>query len=95
VKVGSQKGPKDITVSNTKHSGDPVLMEGVSGVAGTAYSVTDGCTAPLAPGAKCTIAVTFAPTTTGKQNVTLMILDNAKGEPQSVELKGKGKDNGK
>jgi hypothetical protein len=91
VKVGSQKGPKNITVSNPKNSGATVLMEGVSGVAGTEFSVMNGCTAPLAPGAQCTIAVTFAPTTTGKQHATLMILDNAKGAPQSVELKGKGK----
>lgn len=69
-------------------------MEGVSGVAGTAFNVTNGCTAPLAPGAHCTIAVTFAPTTSGKQSTSLMILDNAQREPQSVELKGKGKDEG-
>ena len=94
VKVGSQKGPRDITVSNSKHSGSTVLMEGVGSVAGTAFSVTNGCTGPLAPGARCTIAVTFAPTTTGKQHATLMILDDAKGEPQSVELKGKGKGQG-
>jgi hypothetical protein len=91
VKVGSQKGPKNITVSNPKNSGATVLMEGVSGVAGTDFSVINGCNGPLAPGAQCTIAVTFVPTATGKQHATLMILDNAHGAPQSVELKGKGK----
>jgi hypothetical protein len=70
-------------------------MEGVSGVAGTDFSVTNGCNGPLAAGAQCSIAVTFAPTATGKQHVTLMILDNAQGAPQSVELKGKGKGKGK
>ena len=35
--------------------------------------------------------MTFTPTGTGAQNATLMIIDNAEGEPQSVKLTGKGK----
>ena len=94
VTVGSSKGPKNITVSNPQGSkkkpGLTVLMEGVSGGANP-YQVTNGCNAPLAAGAKCTINVTFMPTATGAQNATLMIMDNAESEPQSVKLVGTGK----
>ena len=53
--------------------------------------MTNGCDAPLSAGGKCTIGVTFAPTAAEPYNATLMIIDNAEHEPQSVKLKGKGK----
>jgi hypothetical protein len=95
VKVGSHKGPKNVTVINPKSSkkrpGLTVLMEGLSGAV-SPYSVTNGCDAPLPAGGKCTIGVTFAPTTAESYNATLTIIDNAEREPQLVKLKGKGKD---
>jgi hypothetical protein len=54
--------------------------------------VTNGCDAPLAPAAKCTIGVTFKPTAAQPYNATLTIIDNAEHEPQPVKLKGKGKE---
>jgi sugar lactone lactonase YvrE len=95
VKVGSSKGPKNITVSNPKGSkkkpGLTVVMEGLSG-GGSPFTVTNGCDAPLAPAAKCTIGVTFKPTAAQPYNATLTIIDNAEHEPQPVKLKGKGKE---
>jgi hypothetical protein len=94
VEVGSQKGPKNITVSNPKGSkkkpGVTVVMQGDGGAA-SPYSVSNDCGASLAPGAKCTIGITFTPAEAGAQNATLTIIDNAEGEPQSVKLTGKGK----
>ena len=94
VKAGSSKGPKNITVSNPKGSkkkpGLTVVMEGLSG-GGSPFTVTNGCDAPLAPAAKCTIGVTFKPTAAQPYNATLTIIDNAEHEPQPVKLKGKGK----
>jgi hypothetical protein len=94
VTVGSSKGPKNITVSNPKGSkkkpGLTVVMEGLSG-GGSPFTVTNGCDAPLAPAAKCTIGVTFKPTAAQPYNATLTIIDNAEHEPQPVKLKGKGK----
>jgi len=98
VKVGDHKGPKNVTESNPKGSkekpGITVLMEGSSGAV-SPFSATKGCDAPLAPGANCTIGVTFAPTAPGAYDATLLIIDNAEHEPQSVKLKGKGKGKGK
>jgi hypothetical protein len=87
-------GPENITVRNPKGSrkkaGITVLMEGLSGD-GSPFGVSNGCDAPLPAGGKCTIGVTFAPTTSGTQDATLMIIDNAENEPQSVKLTGEGK----
>jgi hypothetical protein len=94
VQVGSHKGPENVTVSNPKGSkkkpGLTVLMEGFSGDSNP-FTVTNGCDAPLTAGEKCTIGVTFAPTAAGADKATLMIIDNAEGEPQSASLKGTGK----
>lgn len=91
--IGSHK-EKSVSVTNPKGSkkkpGVSVVMEGING-ADSPYSVTDGCDAPLAPGAKCSIEVTFTPSVPGTQDGTLTIIDNAEGTPQSVKLTGKGK----
>jgi hypothetical protein len=93
VEVGSHKGPKSVTVTNPKGSkkkpGLTVVMQGLSGAVNP-YRATNGCDAPLPAGGKCRIEVTFTPTASGVQNSTLMIIDNAEPEPQSVKLKGKG-----
>jgi Abnormal spindle-like microcephaly-assoc'd, ASPM-SPD-2-Hydin/FG-GAP-like repeat len=93
VTVGNSR-EKSVTVSNPKGKkkkpGITVLMEGVGGVV-SPYKVTNGCDGPLAPGAKCSIEVTFTPTASGPQDGTLMIIDNAEGTPQTVKLTGKGK----
>jgi NHL repeat len=95
VKVRHHMGPVKVIVSNPKvgkkkKPGVTVLMQGLIG-GGDPFIVTNGCDAPLLPGRKCTIAISFAPTATGSQEATLMILDNAESEPQPVKLKGKGK----
>ena len=94
-KVGSPKGPMNVVVHNPKGGINnklhlSVLMQGLSGGV-SPFIATDGCEAALAPGAKCTIGVTFEPTAVGVQKGTLVIFDNAKHEPQMVKLKGKGK----
>ncbi|MGD0911310.1 MAG: Ig-like domain-containing protein, partial [Terracidiphilus sp.] len=49
------------------------------------------CGASLAPGASCTIAVTFTPTSNGAQpNGTLTVSDNANNSPQTATLTGQG-----
>jgi hypothetical protein len=94
VEVETSKGPENVTVSNPKGSknkpGITVSMEGISGAVNP-FSAANGCEGTLAPGAQCTIGVTFKPTVAGLQEGTLMIFDNAEHEPQSVKLKGMGK----
>jgi len=55
------------------------------------YSVTGGtCGSSLAAGAKCTITVTFAPTSSGAINGGLAIATNGAFSPQVVGLSGTG-----
>ena len=93
VKVGMSK-MKHLSVSNPKGKKNksrlPVLIEGVSGA--PEFSATIGnCPMTLDAGAKCTIDVTFMPTSKGKQQGMLSIDDNANRDPQQVKLEGTGK----
>ncbi|SRR5579883_186124 len=47
--------------------------------------------ATVAPGASCTINVTFKPTGTGTRSATLTITDDGVGSPHTVDLTGTGK----
>jgi hypothetical protein len=57
-------------------------------VAAGAASETNTCPQTLAPGAHCTITVTFTPSATGPGNGTINISDNAPGSPQSIAVSG-------
>ena len=46
--------------------------------------------ATIAPNGKCTVTVSFSPTTTGSAAGTLTITDNASNSPQMVSLSGNG-----
>jgi hypothetical protein len=55
------------------------------------FARTNGCTAPsYAPGANCTVSVTFTPTAGGPRSAVLQIADDAPGSPQHVPLTGSG-----
>jgi Astacin (Peptidase family M12A)/Abnormal spindle-like microcephaly-assoc'd, ASPM-SPD-2-Hydin len=51
---------------------------------------TTPCVSPLTAKAKCTISVTFDPTTSGSLPGQLMVNDTAFGNPQTVSLTGTG-----
>jgi hypothetical protein len=64
----------------------------VAGNNATAFTQTNNCGSSLAAGAKCTIAVKFAPSTTGSFSANLTVVDNAQSGAgtQTVPLSGKG-----
>jgi hypothetical protein len=83
--VGSTSSSQTVTVTNT----GSVAMA-VSGVTVTAgFTQSNTCSSVPVSGT-CTIAVTFAPTTSGAQTGTLTINDNAQGNPHAVTLGGTG-----
>lgn len=58
-------------------------------ISGVGYQVaSNGCTAPIAPGGVCSVAVLFHPTSTGSQNGTLKV--SASGDTASASLSGTG-----
>jgi hypothetical protein len=54
------------------------------------FSETDTCTAPLAPGTSCSIAISFNPTALGTRSGAITIASNATGSPQKISLSGLG-----
>jgi hypothetical protein len=53
------------------------------------FGETNTCPSSIAPGASCTVLVTFSPTKEGPLSGTLVVTDNATG-PQTVTLTGTG-----
>ncbi len=92
-KVGTPSKPKTVRLSNPKgskkHPGLPVLIELISG--DPVFAEVNDCPPTLAAGAVCSIAVTFTPDAAIAWRGTLAITDNAKDNPQTVQLSGKGK----
>lgn len=84
--LGARSEVKTVGVSN---NGSAVLaLDGIS--ASGDFSETSTCGTALAPGATCTIAVTFTPTAPGTRGGTITITDSAPGSPHSVVLAGTG-----
>ncbi len=84
--VGS--GSAAITVALSNPGGAPLLISGITATGD--FSAVNGCGTSLAPGAGCSIAVTFTPTAEGSRSGALNIQDNAAGSPQTVALDGTG-----
>lgn len=58
---------------------------------GSGFSQTNNCGSNLAPGASCTVTVTFKPPSCSLWIGTVWIYDNGGGSPQSVPLSGAGR----
>jgi len=87
--VGTTSQPKTFTLTNG--GGMPLTISGIT--ATPDFQATDSCPrspSSLAPGASCSIDVTFAPSARGGQTGTLSISDNATNTPQTASLSGTG-----
>jgi hypothetical protein len=85
-KVGTTSSPRVVTITDTQ--GVPVNISSVA--TNGDFVQTNTCGSSVLAGGKCTISVTFTPTTTGKRSGTLTIADDASGSPQVVTLSGTG-----
>jgi hypothetical protein len=59
-------------------------------VAGTLPTACSSLTITIAAGSSCTVQYIFTPSTAGNEMTTLMVADNAPGNPQTVTLTGTG-----
>ncbi len=85
--IGTTSNAQTVTVTDSGSAGLGITGVSVSGD----YAETDNCSGNVvAPGASCTINVTFTPTSVGTKSGTLTISDNALGSPQTVPLSGSG-----
>ncbi len=82
--VGTTTATQAVTLMNSGQ----VALTLTSIAASGDFAQTNNCGASVAPGANCTIAVTFTPTVAGSRTGMLTVTDNAGGSPQTVALSG-------
>jgi hypothetical protein len=87
--TGTTSTAKTVTVSNTGTAGLDVSGVTITGANQLDFPVASTC-GTVAPGATCTISVSFRPTITGAETATLNIAHNAAGSPSAVALGGTG-----
>ena len=89
--LNTTSAPLTLTLTN---GDNPLTISTITlgGANPDAFAITSAstCAAPssLNPGAKCTIVVTFTPTTPGVSNASITIVDSAPNSPQVVTLTG-------
>jgi hypothetical protein len=88
--VTATSSTKTITLTNHLTTTLTVSSVAVSGVSGPFAVASNGCSAGVAAGGSCTVAVTFSPGSTGSATGTLTFTDNAVTNPQTVSLSGTG-----
>ena len=81
---------RTVTLTNSGNAALTIKGIGLSGPNSGVFHQQHTCSSSLAPGASCTISVTFTPTAEGNCSASLSIADNASGSPQSVTLSGTG-----
>jgi alpha-tubulin suppressor-like RCC1 family protein/Leucine-rich repeat (LRR) protein len=77
-----------LTVTLTNPGTASVTFSSIS-VTGN-FTRTNNCGSSLAPGANCTVTVSFTPTAMEQQTGTLSITSNSQGSPHAVSLSGTG-----
>jgi hypothetical protein len=86
---------RDFTLSNSPDTTVPLVPQdpGLLGPNADQYSITgDDCPASLAPGASCTITVSFDPTSLGGKAATLVVDSNDPDKAVRADLSGTGTD---
>lgn len=89
--VGTTSPARPVSVSNSGRA--DLLISGVTltGTGSGSFGYGNGCPGTLAPGASCTISVTFSPSGSGAALASLVISSNASnGTTTSVPLSGNG-----
>jgi hypothetical protein len=92
-RVGVTSSPLPVTVTST--GGSNLILSGITIGGGNTgdFAQTNNCPIGgigLAPGASCTVNVTFTPSRRNVRTSSLRVSDNAPNSPQSVPLSGTG-----
>jgi hypothetical protein len=88
--LGTTSAAKPITLSNTGNAALAISGISFTGTNSGDFSQTNNCGGTLAPGANCSINVTFTPSAAGNRAASISIGDNAFGSPQSANVSGAG-----
>jgi hypothetical protein len=88
--LGTSSAPLAVTLTNT---GSGPLGVGVLSVIGADpgdFKLLGNCPPSLGNGQSCALTVTFLPRAAGTRTASVLIQDNAPGNPQSIPLAGSG-----
>lgn len=89
--IGKTSNPMTETLTNTGTGTLTISSITITGTNASEFAIpSKTCGATVAPGASCTINVTFAPAGKDTRTAALTIIDNASGSPHSVPITGKG-----
>lgn len=80
--------PQTVTLTNTGGSAIPLYVFAIGGTNAGDFSQVNDCSSTLAPGASCTVQVTFTPSAAGERMAYLNIADGSPNPAQSVALMG-------
>jgi hypothetical protein len=90
VVVGTTSAPLNATLTNAGAMAIAIDAIGVTGTYASWFPMTENCPANLAPGASCTIAVSFQPLTAASRSAKVSIASSATSTPVTVALSGTG-----
>ena len=88
VQVNSDSSPRLITISN-QTKGNITIEQIIA--SGMDFSENHDCGQALAPGAQCTIQVSFRPVIAGPRIGNLDVMGSDSGSPHFIALNGTGK----
>jgi hypothetical protein len=89
--VGAAAATKTLTITNGGNS--PATVTGIGVTTGVSdFSESNNCGGTLAPGASCTINVSFVPTLYGSRSGGLSVFESASGTLYNIALVGSGND---
>ncbi len=84
--VGTKSGAQKVALTNSGKTELKISSIKASGQ----FGVSTTCHPNIAPGATCSINVTFSPTSKGQKAGTIIINDGASSKPMVIELSGTG-----
>lgn len=89
VTVGTTTTAKVITVTNNQKTTLTFSQIAITGADNGDFAQTNTCSS-VAPAGKCSVSVTFTPSTKGTRTATLQLTDGAVTSPQTAKLSGAG-----
>jgi hypothetical protein len=88
--LGAAAAPQVVTVTNTGDGALTIRAIGINGAAASDYTQSSNCLRAIAPGASCSLTVSFTPHGYGVRAAAVTLYDDGLGGTQSISLRGTG-----
>ena len=88
--VSTSSSVQQVMLTNTSQVNLNISSIAMSGTNASDFAQTNTCGSSVAPGASCTLSITFTPAATGARSASITVTDNAVSSPQTVALTGTG-----